>query len=188
MNTFVLKNFNELTVTGRGTIFVIDILENNISALIAGDCVIANDLEYEVIAIEAMRGSNNISHKVGLVVKETSIIFDKIQKHIREREAINKELCSIIKHYDNNDNSPIEIFEGDWLINGESLHLQHSDDPIDEEYHAYTISSLGAKGKDLFIGEKNGHTYVMAYLEDGNWEETIIFVLNNKNKVTNDDE
>jgi hypothetical protein len=51
---------------------------------------------------------------------------------------------------------------------------------MEEDYYEYEISSLSALGEQLFMGEKDGYTYVMAH--DGDWEKTHIFVLNNKNK------
>lgn len=109
-------------------------------------------------------------------------MLERIKAHIKEREAINIGLREIIEHCAADEDSPIEVFEGDWEVDGDSLHIQHSDEPIDEDYYAYTISSLGSKGKELFMGEKDGFTYVMAYTEDGEYDDTTIFILNNKNK------
>ena len=109
-------------------------------------------------------------------------MVERIKQHVKEREAINKELRSIIKHLSDDDQSPIEIFEGEWNLKGFELLIQHSDDPLEEDGYPYIVSSLGAKGKDLFMGEKDGFTYLMAYPDDGNWSDTTIFILDNKNK------
>ena len=110
-------------------------------------------------------------------------MLEKIKIHLGGREDINKGLRKIIKHCGDDEDSPIEILEGDWSIEGDSLHIQEGDTPLDEDYYSYTISSLGAKGEELFMGEKDGYTYVMAHPEDGSWSDTTIFVLNNKNQI-----
>lgn len=56
------------------------------------------------------------------------------------------------------------------------------------EYCGFTVSSLGAKGIDLFMGESDGLTYAMIYSEDDNWDETFIIVLDNDNKIECDED
>jgi hypothetical protein len=106
-------------------------------------------------------------------------MIERIKQHLEERDAINAELETIMGH---SNDSPINIMwlEMQWGIYKDSLHLQVGDDDMEEDYYEYEISSLGALGEQLFIGEKDGYTYVMAH--DGDWEKTQIFVLNNKNK------
>jgi hypothetical protein len=53
------------------------------------------------------------------------------------------------------------------------------------EYFPLTISSLGNKGEDLFMGESDGLTFIMAYDND-DWEDTAIFIFDNENKTTFD--
>lgn len=49
-----------------------------------------------------------------------------------------------------------------------------------EDCYYYQISSMSALGKELFMGEKDGITYIMVH--DGDWENTEIFMLNNINR------
>jgi hypothetical protein len=69
-------------------------------------------------------------------------MFERIKKHVEERDAIIVEL---------------------------------------DNYYGYELSSMGAKGVDFFMGEKDEYTYVMAH--DGDWEQTQVFVLRTENKV-----
>ena len=115
-------------------------------------------------------------------------MLEKIKIHLGGREEINKDLRKIIKHCGDDEDSPIEIFDGEWSIDGDSLHIQEGDTPLEDDYYAYTVSSLGAKGEELFMGEKDGYTYAMAYPEDGSWSDTAIFVLNNKHKIEDGEE
>lgn len=107
-------------------------------------------------------------------------MIDRIKKHVEERDAIIAELETIMGHCDD---SPIDIdfIDKKWAVNEDELHLQVKDYDLEDDYYGYEISSMGAKGEELFMGEKNGYTYVMAH--DGDWEKTTIFVLDNKNKI-----
>lgn len=106
-------------------------------------------------------------------------MLERIINHVNEREEITKELKKIMTHCDD---SPIEIdLETKWEVYGDELRLQFEDEPLDENGYTYTISSMGAKGEELFMGTRSGITYVMAY--DENWRDTVIYVLNNINKV-----
>jgi hypothetical protein len=109
-------------------------------------------------------------------------MVDKIRNHIKERESLNKELRRIIKHLADDNQSPIEIFEGEWKIKGIELLIQHSDDSLEEDGVPYIISTMWGVGNELFMGEDGDYTYVMAYPFDGETSDTTIFVLENKNK------
>jgi hypothetical protein len=110
-------------------------------------------------------------------------MLERITNHVNEREAITDELKKIMTHCDSD--SPIDVdITSEWQIDGDELRIGEDDKPIDENkgnYYSYTISSMGAKGKELFIGEKDGITYVMAYPD--NWRDTVIYVLDNKNRT-----
>lgn len=107
-------------------------------------------------------------------------MFERIKKHVEERDAIIAELETIMGH---SDDSPIDMdfIDKKWSVNEDVLHLQVKDYDLEDDYYGYEISSMGAKGEDFFMGEKDGYTYVMAH--NGDWENTVIFVLDNKNKV-----
>ena len=111
-------------------------------------------------------------------------MLERIQKHIQERDSIVNDLNDIMGHCDD---SPIEIeIDSQWSQDGDSLWISADGKPIDEDYYAYTVSSFSARGEELFMGEKDGLTYVMAYSEEGRWQDTYIFILSNKNKVERD--
>lgn len=107
-------------------------------------------------------------------------MLESIKKHIEDRKALNKELNQIMGYCDD---SPINLnfLNKKWAIGGGELYLQVKKYDLSEDYYLYEISSLGAAGKEYFMGEKDGHTYVMAHVE-GDWESTQIFVLDNKLK------
>lgn len=106
-------------------------------------------------------------------------MLDRIQKHIAERDAIIEELKLIMVHADVD--SPLEIeLEAKWSVSGDEFRLQVEDYDLDDDGYSYTISSMGAKGEELFMGTKDGVTYIMAY--EDNWRDTMIFVLKNENK------
>jgi hypothetical protein len=104
---------------------------------------------------------------------------DRILEHIKERNGINYSLEKIMGH---SNHSPFNILflEMDWSVSGDSLHIQVDDEDLEENFYEYQISSLGALGVELFMGEKDGYTYVMAH--DGDWENTEIIILDNKHK------
>lgn len=110
-----------------------------------------------------------------------SDLVKTIEGHIADREAINKELTQIMGYVDD---STIEFdLSIRWSIFADELHIAIDDKTdLEDDYYGYTISSYGAKGEQFFMGEKDGFTYVMAH-DDNSWKNTIIFVLNNKNKV-----
>lgn len=107
-------------------------------------------------------------------------MFERIKKHVDERESINAELQTIIGHCDD---SPINLdfLDKQWSTIDDELHLQVDDSDLEDDYYGYEISSLGARGEKLFMGDKDGYTYVMAH--DGDWEKTELFVLRTENKV-----
>jgi hypothetical protein len=110
-------------------------------------------------------------------------MFERIKKHVEEREAINAELEKIMSYCDD---SPInmEFINKKWEVIDDELHLQVNDEDLEDDYYGYEISSMGAKGEDFFMGEKDGYTYVMAH--DGDWEQTQVFVLKSQNKIDNE--
>jgi len=107
-------------------------------------------------------------------------MIDRIKKHIIERDAIIVELETIMGHCDD---SPINLdfIDKKWLVNDDELHLQVDDEDLEDNYYGYDISSMGAKGEDFFMGDKDGYTYVMG--NTGDWEQTQVFILTTKNKV-----
>lgn len=107
-------------------------------------------------------------------------MIDRIKKHIEERDSIIEKLKTIMV-YCNNSPISLDFLHKKWAIVNDELHLQVSDCDLDEDYYGYEISSMGAKGEQFFMGEKDGYTYVMAH--DGDWEKTQVFVLDNKNRV-----
>ena len=103
-------------------------------------------------------------------------MLERIKKHIEERNQINELLKEIMPYADD---TPFEItLEHKWKVNGGELFIYDTED----EY-AYNISSWANRGDQLFMGEKDGITYVMAYAADGKWYETTILILDNKNKI-----
>ena len=108
-----------------------------------------------------------------------------IKKHIEDRKSVNTELKKIMRYCDD---SPINLkfLNKKWGYRMGELYLQVKNYSLDEDYYFYEVSSLGSAGKEYFMGEKDGHTYVMAH-EEGDWEATQIFVLDNSLKVDMDD-
>ena len=106
---------------------------------------------------------------------------DRILAFLKEQEAITEELKTILPWCDN---SPIvDCLDRKWLITDTNeLQLGIATKSIIEyeDYYEYEISSMSALGKELFIGEKDDITYIMAH--DGDWENTQIFMLDNKNR------
>jgi hypothetical protein len=111
-------------------------------------------------------------------------ILKIVQKHLKERDSINEELKKVMGYCDD---SPIHLeLERQFSIDGDSLYLQADENPLSEDagnYYSYTISSLGAKGEELFMGEIDEVIFVMVYPEDENWDDTTILILNLKNQV-----
>jgi len=107
----------------------------------------------------------------------------KVLDYLRKRELLNKELGEIMGHCDY---SPIvNELETNWCLDNDELHLQVDDEPLEDNYYAYIVSSLSALGEELFMGERDGITYAMCYVD--NWNETIILMLDNKNKIESND-
>lgn len=106
---------------------------------------------------------------------------DRILKHVAERDAIIEELKTIMGYCDE---SPLELLlDKKWeIIGDDELHIQTEDEDLEDNYFSFQISSLGASGKEFFMGEKDGISYIMAH-DDESWEDTAIFILDNKNKV-----
>jgi hypothetical protein len=105
---------------------------------------------------------------------------DLIFKHLKERDEINVLLNEIMGYADD---SPIniEFFDKSWGIVEDELHLAVEGDDLEDDCYVYELSSMGAKGEEFFMGEKDGTSYVMAYSD--NWTQTQIFILNTKNRI-----
>ena len=106
-------------------------------------------------------------------------MLERIEKTLKERDDLTKEILEIIG-YGSTDNSYIDMdfIDKKWDINGEELYLETEDD----DYYVYTISSYSAKGEKLYVGEKEGLTFVMGYASEDSWDESCIFVLKNENR------
>ena len=106
---------------------------------------------------------------------------ERILTFLKERDAIIEELKTILSWCD--DSPIVDCLDRKWLVT-ESNELQlgvGTDSIIEfEDYYEYEISSMSALGKELFMGEKDGITYIMAH--DGDWEKTEILMLDNKNR------
>lgn len=107
-------------------------------------------------------------------------MLDRIKKHLEERDAINEELTKIMGYCDES-HIDLDFIDKKWAICCDiELHLQVDGYDIDDNYFVWTISSMGMKNQNQYIGNKDGYTYVMAF--DGSWDNTRIFILNNKLK------
>lgn len=111
-------------------------------------------------------------------------MFERIKKHVDERDDINLELKKIIG-YCNNSPFNLNFLDKKWGIMDNELHLQVKDTDLDCDYYMYELSSLGTLNETFFMGEKDGYMYIMAHHE-GDWEATEIFVLKIENKVDNE--
>jgi hypothetical protein len=111
-------------------------------------------------------------------------MINNIKKHIEDRETLNKGLTEIMGYCDH---SPINLnfIEKKWGFGDGELRLQVKNYDLSEDYYLYEISSLGSAGKEFFMGEKDGYTYIMAH-EEGDWMATQIFVLDNNFKESID--
>ena len=110
-------------------------------------------------------------------------LIKKIQDWTLEEESIRKEISKIINI---KTSSPIEFNPiSHWEIETGDLYIYEPEDGDDygdyENYYGYTLSSEGNLGEKFFMGESEGFTYVLAY--DDDWENSIIFILHNSNKV-----
>lgn len=100
------------------------------------------------------------------------------------------ELVSEIKTIIDYGNSDVYIntsyIDKEWLIENGVLYLNR-DGRKDGVYDfaGLTISSLGALGKKLFIGEQDGISFIMAHEED-DWYNSYVYILDNAKKTTND--
>ena len=112
-------------------------------------------------------------------------MLEKIVKLKEDHTAIIKELESVMGRCDN---SPfnLDFINKKWRIDGDELILQVDNKDLKDDCYNCTISSEGAEGKKLFMGEDGDYFYVMAH--DGNWDDTQIFVLDNKFKELNKSE
>jgi len=104
---------------------------------------------------------------------------ERIEKHLIEDYSIRVEIVQIIGYCD--PESPILLEERRWGIDDNMSELFIHDNTGEEDYFIYELSSEGNKGKRFYIGEKDGYTYALAY--DGDWDNSFLFVLNNKNRI-----
>jgi hypothetical protein len=109
------------------------------------------------------------------------MLKNKIENYVNERYDINVHLQKIIKHISLDESAPFFVEDSNWYINNDELIII---DNHDDEF-AYTISSLGKMGIDLFMGESDGYTYVMVYPEGDSWEYRSILILDNKKMLNN---
>ena len=104
----------------------------------------------------------------------------ELNRFLMDKTEIYKKISEIIGY------SSLPEYEGlidetecKWYLSGDTLFLDHDNsDDIDDCYQ-YTISSYSAKGEKFFFGESDGLTYVMTHDDEGEVEDTSIFILNN---------
>jgi hypothetical protein len=91
-----------------------------------------------------------------------------------------REILDIIG-YSDDDHSPVIFYKDSvWCAYDDELCIADNEYLFENDgYYTYTISSYAAKGEKLFIGEKDGFTFIMAYPTDEGWSNTIIFILDN---------
>jgi hypothetical protein len=111
-------------------------------------------------------------------------MINDIKKHIEDRKILNIGLEKIMGYCDY---SPINLnfIEKKWACGDGELRLQVKNYDLSEDYYSYEISSLSSAGKEFFMGEKDGYTYIMAH-EESDWMATQIFVLDNNFKESID--
>lgn len=115
---------------------------------------------------------------------------ERILKALSERDKIQKEILELIG-YGSGDNSWIEWNDDEkWSMYKDDLYFIEDDykDDVEEalengNYYRYTISSYSSKGEKLFMKELEDITIIMAYPEEESYDNTTIYILNNKNKV-----
>lgn len=107
-------------------------------------------------------------------------MIEKILSHIKESKIIHKDIMKLIG-YDGYNNSPLEKNDSPWGMSSDELRI-FTDGNCDD-YYSYTISSYSARGKQLFMGETDGYCVIMAYPSDESYENTTIFIFDEKNKV-----
>ncbi len=94
----------------------------------------------------------------------------EISKQIKDYDKFREDVNKIIGHNccDSNIESALKCT---WKTDGDELLICESDD----DWYEYTISSIGMKGKDLYIGSSQGFTFVSAYESD--WYNTVVYIL-----------
>jgi len=104
---------------------------------------------------------------------------DRILKHIEERESIKKELTKIIGGCNN---SPFQDeLNAKWRIVNDEVHIEVLGDSLDENYYSFTITSIGCRSEEFYMGTKDGITYIMGYADE--WYDTVLLILDNNNRV-----
>ncbi len=114
-----------------------------------------------------------------LPLSETNKILNLCEKHVEFSKLIQNTI-----NYEGTINLPINKWDGDFFINKNAARLILYDEDDDEYY--YTISSLSAKGKQLYMGEYENLIILMAYNENRNWDNTEIFILDKNNQLKNE--
>ena len=51
------------------------------------------------------------------------------------------------------------------------------------DYTRFQVSSLAMKQEELFMGEEDGLFFIMAYEEDGNWDDAELLIFDKKNRI-----
>ena len=148
-----------------------------------------------------IEGINDLILFEGSTVDELKSSFEfMVNEHIK-KYMMNKTTKELLKYrdilqervlnligYGTGNNFPIELDEDVyWIMEGDKLlFLDANEEPNNayEEcmYCVHTVSSYSSKGEKFYTGEEDGYTFVMAYPEDSSYEETTIFMLNNKKR------
>ncbi len=71
MKEHKLIKYETFQITGRGTVFALNMEENNMEEINKGDIVtIEDESKWTVVSIEGMRTLDKLSPKIGLIVKK----------------------------------------------------------------------------------------------------------------------
>ena len=105
--------------------------------------------------------------------------LDKIRNIQSEYQETLNNILSFIG-YNSHDFMEIEILENSkWNIVDDNLYLQLMEDS--DDVYDFIISSYSAQGKKLFMKKDDTYTYIMAYDEEDNYDDTSIFIVQNCN-------
>ena len=67
-------------------------------------------------------------------------------------------------------------------INDDTLYID-----VEGDEYEYTISSFGARGRQLFMGKDGDHVFIMCHEADDFPENTFIVVVNKENELTEEE-
>lgn len=102
----------------------------------------------------------------------------KLLELLSANDVLSAEIGKIINYGDLGGEPISNLLSREWTMNGTMVLFDRSDDENNMyEYCAWQISSLGARGEELFCGKSDGIFYAMAYPEDENWDDTQILIL-----------